>query len=87
MNIYTVTGIHMAQFTGTFPMIGGVSVNTIPKKFKFRISADNEVHAYYKVIEKYNVYNTCNYFYIIYDVKVDIHYTPYSKNNLINILI
>lgn len=63
----------MAQFVGTFAMIGSVPVYPIPKKFKFRISASNEVHAYYKVIEKYNVYNTCNSFYIIYDVKVDIH--------------
>lgn len=74
MNIYIVTGIHVAQYPGTLPMIGGVPVYPTPLKFRLQISANNEVHAYYKVIERYNVYNTRNFFYIIYNVKVDSHY-------------
>lgn len=70
MNIYTVTGMSIAQYPETLPVVSSIPLYTITKKFRLQILANNEVHAYYKVIEGYNAYNTHNCFYMIYDVKV-----------------
>lgn len=70
MNVYIVTGMYIAQYLEALPVISGNPLYTVKNKFRLQILANTEVHAYYKVVERYNVYNTCNSFYIIYDVKV-----------------
>ena len=62
--------MYVAQYIEKLPVISGNPLYTVKNKFRLQVLANTEVHAYYKVVEKYNVYNTRDSFYIIYDVKV-----------------